>query len=241
MNRHPSGVPLWGVALGALTAGLIIAGLVALVDGLRHPGAAETPVPSAEEGAVDPRIEVECPEAQPREGESRAGQAVVASEPQEVTSTDLHDCPETYDRALVSFRGEVVGSPMRREAGAWVQLNDDRYARDLGPLPSHRDYRGANEGVAVLLPHDVAERVDWAGGPGRQGDLVEVTGLFRRVDPDSRDMAVIRALDGDVVRPGGASGEARLPARERAATLLAALAVGLVAAERLHARRWRRG
>lgn len=236
MSGRPQGVSLVTVAAGLVAAGLLLAGIVALAEALRHPGAEGATVLAA-----DPRIDVACPDPEPREGEPREGASVETSEPVEITSAELRDCPETYDRARVAYRGEVVGELLRRDDGAWARLNDDAYAGEVGPLPGHRAYRGTNTGIAVLLPHDVADRVSAVGGPGRRGDVVAVSGMFSRVDQRSGEIAVIRALDGEVVRPGGDAAVAPAPGRPTAAALLAALAVGMVAAERLHARRWRRG
>lgn len=242
MIGQPRGVALWKVGVAVIAAIALLGGLLTLLETLRHPGATGPPVPSVGEQDVDPRIDVDCPEPQPREGEDRdTAAAAPSTDPVDITSADLLDCPETYDRALVSFQGEVVGQPLRRERGAWVALNDDAYAQELGPLPSHRQYRGGNEGLAVLLPQHVADRIGAVGGPGRRGDLVTVTGVFHRVDPDSGSTAVIRARHGDIVGPGGAIAKAEMPVRERVAALLALLAIGLIAAERVHAARWRRG
>lgn len=234
-NRAP--VARARVAAGAAVTVLVVAALVGLTEGLRHPASDGDPV-LVDDAAADPRIDVECPEPQPREGVER-DQAVIGP-PEEVvavSSNDLYDCPSTYDGRMVRYQGEAVGAALGRRDGAWVQVNDDVYADLLGPLPAHREFRGGNAGVGVLLPRALADRIAVFGGPDTHGDLVEVVGVFHRVDPQTREVAVIRAGSGEVLRRGQAVVQPRLLDRRVAAALLGLAAVGVVAAERLAARR----
>lgn len=224
------------VLVGALLIAGVIAGVVGLSEALRHPAADPGLIaPAAPE--VDPRVDVTCPDPVPREGQERQPAALEPTAAVSVDSSDLHECPETFDRRIVTYRGEVVGAVLRRSQGAWVQLNDDVYADVAGPLPAHRDLRGGNAGVGVLVPHHVADQISTVGGPGVRGDVLTITGVFRRVDPRSREVAVIEALGGEVAEPGQALASPRLLDREIAAALLTVLAVGLIAWERVRARR----
>ena len=231
------------VLLGALLAGGMIAGVVLIAEGLRHPhpgdGPAVLEVP--DDPAADPRTEVVCEEPVPREGAPREGTIAGRTAPASVTSNDLYDCPETWDGRLVRYEGEVIGGVLRRDHGAWVQLNDDVYADPRGPLPAHRDYRGGNSGIGVAIPAELADAITSVGGPGHQGDLLEVTGTFHRVDTSSGEVAVIRAGEGSVVRRGEPFVDVRLRDREIAAVLLGLLALGAAAFERRRAWIRRRG
>jgi len=225
--------------LAATVAGLaILAGVLALTEWLRHPlpsggsVAAEAAAPGA-----DPRSEIVCETPVPREGIPRSPDPAVPGQPVGISSNELYDCPETYDRRAVSYRGEVVGAVLRRDEGAWVQLNDDPYSGDVGPLPAHRDFRGGNAGVGVLIPHSLADTIVVVGGPQTRGDILEVIGVFHRVDDASGEVTIIRAQDGSVVRQGGALPDPPLRDRQVVAVLLGLAAAAVVAAERVVARR----
>jgi hypothetical protein len=128
---------------------------------------------------------------------------------------------------------------LRRGEVAWVHLNDDVYAGDVGPLPAHRDYQGGNGGIGVRIPADLAEEIDWVGSGRARGDVLEVVGTFHRVHAESREPAVIVATGGRVVRRGEPFTDPILPDRAVAAGVLSALALLLVGAERVVARRRR--
>lgn len=214
--------------LGALGAVVIVGHL------LRHPDV-PTGVPEEQLEGSDPRDEIECPDPLPREGEPRTAEIPRASIA-DVSSNNLYDCPQSYDNQRVRYRGEVVGALLRRDTGVWVQLNDDVYADVIGPLPAHRDFRGGNAGVGVLLPTQLAEHIDFVGGPQTRGDVIEIEGVFNRVDP-SGEVAVIRADTVRAAASGGPYDDPLLHNRWIAAACAFLLAAGMVVAERVVARR----
>jgi hypothetical protein len=220
--------------LGAFLLAIVaLFGLGAMTELLRHPAPGGAPLDPVEGG--DPRDEIDCPEPEPREGRER--EDVDFSTVVRVDSNVLYDCPGTFDESLIRYRGEVVGDVLRRRDGAWVQLNDDIYAGDAGPLPAHRDFRGGNAGVGVFIPHDLAEQISFVGGPRFHGDVLEVVGVFHRVDPEADEVAIIRARQGEVVRPGRPFEDTPLRDRQVVALLLAPLALAIVLWERRAARR----
>ncbi|MFO8076072.1 MAG: hypothetical protein ACQETV_08875 [Actinomycetota bacterium] len=238
-RRRP--VRRWRILAGAAVALVALTGIVGLAETLRHPLPSGGPVVAERPGdpAADPRTEVACPEPTPGGDGGRDGPALTPRpEPVAVTSTELYDCPQAWDGRLVAYEGEVVGGVLERADGAWAQVNDDVYAGAAGPLPAHREYRGANSGVGVLVPPALAAEIAAVGGPRQRGDRLAVEGRFHRVDAASGEVAVIRAERGEVVATGQPLVEVRLPDRERVAALLGALALALVAAERWQA--WRR-
>ncbi|HEX6256756.1 MAG TPA: hypothetical protein VFZ70_13205 [Euzebyales bacterium] len=218
------------VALLALLGAVIATGEL-----LRHPHDPISGIPEEELAGADPRDELLCPEPAPREGQQRDLDDE-PSAPVQVDSNDLYDCPESFDGRRVVYRGEVVGALMDRRDGVWTQLNDDVYAELLGPLPAHRDYRGGNAGVGVLLPHDAAARVNSVGGPQTRGDVLEVNGIFHRVDATG-EVAVIRADDAQLVAEGQPFPDPPLTDRRIAAWLAVLVAVGLTITERVVAAR----
>jgi hypothetical protein len=213
---------------------LLLGGTILLAETLRHPHPGLGPV--VPELGGDPRDPIECPDPIPREGQPRFP-APAGQDPVAVTSNELYDCPDVYDAAEVRYRGEVVGGVLHRDDGAWVQLNDDIYGDPGGPLPTHRDYRGGNAGVGVFLPAGAATKITWVGGPATRGDVLEVVGRFQRVDPVSREVAVIRAEQVTVAVEGGIVDHPVLRDRQVAALILAIMAAAVVVAERFRAAR----
>lgn len=227
-----------------LAVGLLI-GLVTATNALRHPlPEGFDPDIGLEDDASDPRLPTRCEDTLPREGQQRNGDAPDTSEvggaTPLVTSSQLYDCPELYDGLAVRYVGEVIGAVLERDGGAWVQLNDDIYAGGpdgRGPLPAHRDYRGGNAGIGVFIDPGLAAQIEWVGGPDAQGDRLEVTGTFQRVDPVSAEVAVLRSDAGRIIESGARFTEPPLPERRVIALIIAVIALGLTALERTLARR----
>ena len=100
-----------------------------------------------------------------------------------VRSVDVLACPPAYDGLAVTYVGEVVGDVLARRGGAWLRVNDDPYALEVGPLTAARARRGPNQGLAVWVP---TASVGLLGEPGRatrRGDVIAITGIVRRDDP----------------------------------------------------------
>lgn len=224
-------VPRWAAVLGLAAAVLAAGALGTLVSLLGHP--APSP-PAAPEPAADPRAAYACPAAP---GDVPTGRDGLPA----VDSNLLYECPDVFDGVRVAYTGEAVGAVLPRRGGVWLQLNDDVYAGELGPLPAHQDFRGGNAGVGVLAPPGVADDIAFVGGPRARGDVVEVAGRFLRADPVTREIAVIRADAARVVAPGEPLERALLRDRQVAAYVAVALALALAGLERAVARRRRRG
>jgi len=101
--------------------------------------------------------------------------------------------PGAFDQTVVTVRGEIVGDYGRRGDIVWVQVNDDPYV-DL-PLVQRTHPVGTNTGIAVRYP--VAMQGDF-GRPGVyriRGPIVQVTGIFRHLDPETGGITYIQATD----------------------------------------------
>ncbi|MFP4148421.1 MAG: hypothetical protein ACLFUG_06095 [Nitriliruptoraceae bacterium] len=112
-----------------------------------------------------------------------------------VSSTQVYRCPDGFDGLEVSYVGEVVGEVLRRDGGAWVQLNDDPYALETGPLVGHRERAGFNTGLSVWLEGDLADRIEQPGRAALRGDVVLVRGTVYRADPDDAGGTTLRASE----------------------------------------------
>jgi hypothetical protein len=188
MTRRVGQVTTRGAVLGfALAVGLgvtIVQGLSLLL------------IPAELEPALDAAVRAEA------DGEPLDPCPQRLGAQQAVTSNDLIDCATTFDGRTVRYTGEVVGAVLLRGERAWVQLNDDVYARSIGPLPAHRVAVGGNAGVAVSIPATLARQIGKVGGHNARGDLVEVSGVYRSADPADGGGPAIQAGSGRIVRPG---------------------------------------
>ncbi|AXV08533.1 hypothetical protein DVS28_a3861 [Euzebya pacifica] len=233
MNEEYRPTPRREVALWVLVALAAVAAMVGLGEALRHdhPAAGvQTPELTEE---IDPlREDVPCELPAGREGADRPVVVAAPELPQLVNSNELYDCPATWDGRRVRYVGEVVGAVLERRDGAWVQLNDDVYADGVGPLPTHRDFRGGNAGIGVRMTRDQAARIDNVGGATQRGDLVEVVAEFRRVDPETAEVAILHVETMRILRRGEPFDVPDAPARPAVALVAALGALTIVVIER---------
>jgi hypothetical protein len=152
-----------------------------------------------------------------------------------VSSAQVYACPSAYDGLRVTYAGEPVGELLPRRGGVWAQVNDDDYALEVGPISGHRELRGFNSGLAVWLPDGLHERVSDVGRPGRRGDVLLLTGVVHRADPQDGGGVTLRADQLEVLAPAVA-----VPAPlHTTQAVVAALLVVVAAATALWARRAR--
>lgn len=229
------------VLIGTAIALAAFAGIVGLAEGLRQPlpGAGSPTAPQRPMSDTDPRLPPACPGPPPNEQRDRPSEATLrpVEAPVEVTSEQLLDCPESFTRRTVRYQGEAVGGVLRRDDGAWVHVNDDAYAGPIDQTPARREHHGGNAGIGVFLPLELADRISTVGGPQTRGDLIEVVGVFSRVHPSSREVAVVHAESLELVRSGGRFSDPPLRDRQVAAGVLALLAAAAAVTERVVARR----
>lgn len=154
-----------------------------------------------------------------------------------ITSTQIYACPEAYDGLRVTYVGEAVGDVLVRPGGAWVQVNDDDYALEVGPVGAHRRLRGFNTGLSVWLPDGLHERLEGVGRPGRRGDVVLLEGVLRRTDPADGGGITLRADQLRTVAPTTPMPEPLHRPQAVAAAVLAVLAVAAFAWSRRVQRR----
>lgn len=118
-----------------------------------------------------------------------------------LTSAIATACPRLLDGRAVVYVGEVVGDVLRRAGGAWLLVNDDPYALEVGPFGPHRERRGFNAGLAVWLPDGLHEGLGEPGRHGRRGDVIRIEGTFLRADPSDAGGMTVRARAVEVLAP----------------------------------------
>lgn len=150
-----------------------------------------------------------------------------------VSSEELIECPQAYDGLVVHYRGEAVRAVLRRGDRAWVHLNDDPYALDLGPLPAHRTAVGGNSGIPVSVPGSVADEISYVGDGRHRGDVLDVVGTFRRAHPADDGGPAIHAHTGRVAQPGHPLRRPVSGRRTAVALVVLALAAAAATAVRL--------
>lgn len=235
-DQPRGGTTVWTRALTALLA---IVAMVAVIDQLndRAPHQElDAPVPAGGDVSGQETEIVDCQRRGPEVPATVSAFPGRPGDPPRVTSTGVVACPVRYDGHRVEFVGEVVGDVLRRDGGAWVLMNDDAYALETGPLPSHQDFAGSNSGLAVWLDGDLAKKAQTAGGPGVRGDVLRVEGVIHRADPADGGGLTLRANRGTVVAEAVRVPQPVHKSQAVAALLTALGALAMVAAERFVAR-----
>lgn len=119
---------------------------------------------------------------------------------QEVTEvSNLLALPDEFDQQIVTIRGEIVGDYGDRADVVWVQVNDDPYVDE--PLSVNGRLAGTNTGISVRLSGEVPSTFGSPGGYGVRGPIVEITGVFRDLDPSLGGLTYIEATEVELVAP----------------------------------------
>lgn len=125
--------------------------------------------------------------------------AAMAAE--EVTVGELIEFAEGFAGADVDVEGELVGDyGFRNDGWMWTQLNGDSYARKPireGGLPV-----GANTGIGVRMPAELAQSLDPPGGYRTRGPLVRLTGVWKYHDPDRQGESYLEVQSLTVIESG---------------------------------------
>lgn len=151
------------------------------------------PVTTAAPDREDPEV-VTCERTLPEAPESEEEVAEVDPVGR-VFSVDVIECPDAFERQPIIYMGEVIGDVLQRDGGAWVLVNDDPYALEVGPLQGHSRFEGGNSGLSVWLQAPLPELEP--GGPDRRGTIIEVQGRVLRSDPADGGGLTVRAFDAD--------------------------------------------
>jgi hypothetical protein len=119
--------------------------------------------------------------------------AIPAAAQEIVPVSSLLALPDEYDQQVVTIRGEIVGDYGDRGNVVWVQVNDDPYVDE--PLSTSGRLAGTNTGLSVRLTGAIPDGFGAPGGHGVRGPIVEVTGVFRDLDPALGGITFLEATD----------------------------------------------
>jgi hypothetical protein len=67
-----------------------------------------------------------------------------------------------YDGQEITIQGEVVGDVMERRTGVWLNVDD------------------GTESIGIWVPMGIMPGIDFVGGYGKHGDIINVEGTFYR-------------------------------------------------------------
>ncbi len=221
--------PVSARAVGEIAVAVVIVIAVIVTIRILRDSAPQARLPhvgTAAPDSDDPDI-VTCERTLPDAEETQ--QAIDQVEPVGlISSTEVLECPDAFDQQVVVYVGEVIGDVLNRDGGAWLLVNDDDYALEVGPLRGHGDYRGGNSGLAVWLPAPLPDLE-----PGRgdvRGTVIQVRGRIHRSDAADGGGLTLRALSADTVSILREAQDLDRPvhrAQAVAAVLFALLAAGI--------------
>ncbi|MEX1004305.1 MAG: hypothetical protein WD990_13355 [Acidimicrobiia bacterium] len=131
--------------------------------------------------------------------------AAAAHAQEELAVSTLLAQPDVYNQQIVTIRGEIVGDYGDRGDVVWVQLNDDPYVDQ--PFAEEGRLAGTNTGISVRLNGGVPAEFGPPGGYGIRGPIIEVTGVFRDLDPELGGLTFVEATAVALVSPAEAFAE----------------------------------
>ena len=125
-----------------------------------------------------------------------------ASAADEVSVIEILEMGAELSGEEVAVEGELVGDyGFRADGSMWTQLNGDAYVHQ--PLREGGQAVGANIGIAVRLPVELAEALDRPGGYRNRGPVVRVTGIWKYHDSTRPGESYLEVQSLTVTEPGG--------------------------------------
>jgi len=119
----------------------------------------------------------------------------------EVTVSDLVEDGASHGGMEVIVIGELVGDyGNRRDGFTWTQLNGDAYGST--PVADGGELSGANVGVGVRMPTELASGLDAPGRYRTVGPIVEVSGVWKYHDPDRQGESYLEIAAIEVIEQG---------------------------------------
>jgi hypothetical protein len=101
----------------------------------------------------------------------------------------------------VTVEGELVGDYGFRDDGwMWTQLNGDVYVHE--PIREGGSPLGANTGIGIRMPIELAQGLDPPGRYRSRGPVVLATGTWKYHDPERQGESFLEVESLIVVEPG---------------------------------------
>lgn len=119
----------------------------------------------------------------------------------EVSVQEILEMAAELGGSEVVVEGELVGDYGFRDDGwMWTQLNGDPYVRR--PLREGGRPEGANLGIGIRMPLQLASGLDEPGGYRSRGPVVRVTGIWKYHDPTRQGESYLEVMSLEIVEPG---------------------------------------
>jgi hypothetical protein len=120
---------------------------------------------------------------------------------EEVSVEELVEQAADLAGAEVTVEGELVGDYGFRDDGwMWTQLNGDVYVRE--PIREGGSPHGANIGIGVRMPSELAEALDPPGRYRSRGPVILATGTWKYHDLERQGESFLEVESLVVVEPG---------------------------------------
>lgn len=131
---------------------------------------------------------------------------VPASAAEELQVSEILELGTELAGEEITVEGELVGDYGFRDDGSmWTQLNGDAYVDQ--PLREGGSPVGANVGIAVRMPAELAKSLDHPGGYWNRGPVVRVIGIWRYHDPARQGESYLEVRSLTVTEPGRQLGD----------------------------------
>lgn len=124
-----------------------------------------------------------------------------ASAGEEVSVAEILELGAELAGKEITVEGELVGDyGFRADDSMWTQLNDDAYVDQ--PLREGGSPAGANVGIAVRIPAELAAFLDPPGRYRNRGPVVRVAGIWKYHDPARQGESYLAVQSLTVTEPG---------------------------------------
>jgi hypothetical protein len=120
---------------------------------------------------------------------------------EEVSVPEILELGAEIAGEVVTVEGELVGDyGFRGDGSMWTQLNGDAYVHR--PIREGSPPIGANVGIAVRMPVEMAEALDPPGRYRNRGPVVRVTGIWKYHDSIRPGESYLEVQSLTITEPG---------------------------------------
>lgn len=120
---------------------------------------------------------------------------------EEVSVEELVEQAADLAGERVTVEGELVGDyGFRGDGWMWTQLNGDVYAHE--PIREGGSPLGANTGIGIRMPIELAEGLDPPGRYRSRGPVILATGMWKYHDPERQGESFLEVEYLVLIEPG---------------------------------------